>query len=422
MNVNLEGARMRATLFIVEVETAGSPRAHAVLGDNVNVVAVDRYGRLAPPDQREGLLAVFAIRGDDLLGRSVQARDPAWLGGAPLETAWTRIGSPWQLTVGRATVTIRRLSRPSRAVPVVSRVAPPADDDSTTPAVKPPALPRGRRPVPTLASAGTPVPNRTVSRVPNRTTEFTPRPSFVQRRETPPSGATRVHPVAHPSLHQAPPPAVPVAPPREDVMMRAATGSNPALHTPSGEIAPVILPSEPSPHAPPPASPKRIPRWAKLAVLGLPAVLALGFAGRAKTRHAPTVTVTAESRTAKPTASAKPALPTMTPRRGAGAGAGAGGAGEATAIATATAAATTPTPTAAASVTSARPPATIVPALPEDGAPVDAAAERRVAEAMFAGDYARALVECDALAVAHPSSSRYGVMVRVLRAKAARRR
>jgi hypothetical protein len=58
----------------------------------------------------------------------------------------------------------------------------------------------------------------------------------------------------------------------------------------------------------------------------------------------------------------------------------------------------------------------VVPPVPE------AAGERSMAEAMFAGDYARALEVCDGLRNAHPETSRYGVMARVLRTKAARTR
>lgn len=52
--------------------------------------------------------------------------------------------------------------------------------------------------------------------------------------------------------------------------------------------------------------------------------------------------------------------------------------------------------------------------------PRDRAGERRVAEAMFAGDYARAAAEGRRLADAHPESPEYPVVARVLRAKAAR--
>lgn len=47
-------------------------------------------------------------------------------------------------------------------------------------------------------------------------------------------------------------------------------------------------------------------------------------------------------------------------------------------------------------------------------------ADRRIAEAMFAGDYQRALDESAALGKADPTSARYAVIARVLRAKAAR--
>jgi hypothetical protein len=63
-----------------------------------------------------------------------------------------------------------------------------------------------------------------------------------------------------------------------------------------------------------------------------------------------------------------------------------------------------------------RPPAPVI-ARPAAGRPTPAS-ERRVAEALFAGDYARASDSVDALAASRPEDERYAVMMRVVRAKA----
>jgi len=204
-----------------------------------------------------------------------------------------------------------------------------------------------------------------------------------------------------------------------------------------------------------PAKKQGIPRWALLATLFVPALLAFGYSRRiqasreAATREAivaanakPAATAPA---TAAPVATTAPTSAPSAPhhasafgvpsttgpsgRRAAGARTETGGATAEAAPSTAPSATPSATPAkgakTAASAHAAAPAASgsaaslVAGAAPSDETP-DPVGDRKVAEAVFAGNYAKALEECGALAVAHPGSARYGVMVRVLRAKAAR--
>lgn len=81
-----------------------------------------------------------------------------------------------------------------------------------------------------------------------------------------------------------------------------------------------------------------------------------------------------------------------------------------------------PVPRAAAMASDAAAPgadASTAPAAPSER---DVLAERRIAEALFGGDFARALAQCETLAAAHPDAADYAVMLRVLRARRSRMR
>lgn len=279
-----------------------------------------------------------------------------------------------------------------------------------------------------IATYGTAVMRPYVSRMidlpPEEATRDVPQLLPVLNDPTPPEDITRqfdaaaklpqLEAAARARVRRGPPPLPPPA------TMLAESGTNPVVDfrpsTPAQASDPSLRPG------PAVRATKPVPRWLKLAVLALPALLAATYVIRTTRARAAARTETATQKQAVATKG------TATPARAPGAAAGAAATASPHAAAGAGTAGVGTAGTVAATGTAANDDAgpTTVTRLANGVAPTRALvdepqAERKIAEAMFAGDYGGALANGQSLAERHPEAPRYGVMVRVLRAKAARR-
>ena len=345
--------------FIIEVSVGGQARGQAVVGLVAPCVGVDGSGQVQLQPTRSTAMAVFAERDGVLYAMSTNEREPAWLGRTRLGTAWTPMPPSMCLQVGLARVTAQ--TQPAGA---------------------------SARAAGSLAA--------------------------------PPSGATRVRGVASP--HEG---------------KLADSGSNPPVVWGRSGDAPSLHPSAATPSTPLQSVPFRLepehvharsgahgalgcgdpktkarPGQARrLGLVGLTAVAVVAIVGLALARGS-------RAEQARGRAShdgAKAAVAAVTPTAPP-----ATGASPAPAAPVDSSAVVPPTPEPAhgkrdvgkaAAAKAAAAAALLTP---------EAEGEHAVAEAMFSGDYARALKACDALVKAHPEEPRYGVMARVLRTKASR--
>lgn len=354
--------------FIIEVSVGGHSRGEAVVGAIGPIIGVDGAGRIDFHPTPATATAVFAERQGVLYAMSANEKQPAWIDRARLPAVWTPVTSSTRLQVGLAMVAVR-----SAAMRPLAR----RDEE------------------PTLIS------------VPAR---------------VPVSGSTRVHAVTSPHGAQL-----------DD------SGSNPAMvWSRSGSTPPAMMPLAtpapmpvPYPHGQVYASAggagaggasaaKPARRWVRIVGLSVAGVLAVLVIARARGAnaehaHAPAAAGGEETAAAVPVATpASPSAPVAAVTASTNAG---GGAREAAVAAPVTGPVIAPMVLAPGGKVDKKAAAAAAAQLTPE-----AMAERTVAEAMFSGDYERALDACDALANAHPETPRYGVMARVLRAKAARTR
>lgn len=375
--------------LIVETWLGDQRLCRALLPEGPPVGVTERGEIVSRPGASPARVWLAAQRGE-VFAMSADAAHPAHLvdatrssGPATLASTWTRVAGPWCVELGGVLVTTRALTRRVAATPPEAPPTPSPLDAEPEPPTKPGAPEVG-----------------------------------------PPSGATRLQPLRAPAA--TPARIVPTAPTAPTTSIAPTAPLVPT--TPSAPPARAWqAPGPHSPHraraplgaavlAPPPSRSRRfaaawrgLSRTTRIVVIGITSLtLVLLVAPARGQRHA-----------ADGTKGEAPSDPRTDGRSGARSRAPAPSATVAAPSATiGSAAASTPNPA---------PPSPFAALGSPEGdadsplaAPRDRAGERRVAEAMFAGDFARAAAEGRRLADANPESPEYPVVARVLRAKAAR--
>jgi hypothetical protein len=369
--------RSRTEGFVVEVSIGIALVAHTALAADRGLVGIDARGQvIAEGGDGRAARVWIATRGGAICALSVDPTAPVQIDRTFLGTTWTPVAIPSSITIGDVTVRVRsaaeRVSAPSPSI---------RGEDATRVSMSVPAIVRELRPSRPVDVVDGPA---------EEPTQIKSLSSSVAHLEDA-AEMTRIQMPLVPKLHATSRPRVGQegseanAPPTRRPEHPLAT-HRPA---PSSSSVPALARSTP----PPAEVPSQKRPVAKLLALALVAavlgvwlirthgdVVTSRVSPKASTKHGPVAAAGAESQ--PESAPPSPALPDAGPR----------------------------------------PEVRETPAdikTPENPL-ATRSADRRIAEAMFSGDYQRALDESAALGKADPTSPRYTVIARVLRAKASR--
>ena len=364
--------------FILTVSVDGRTHGEVAVGAASPLVGIDGAGRITTEPSSTTAIVVFAERDGVLYAKGTNDQQPVWSNRVQLPAVWTALAPTARLEVGAALVAARAPS---------TFAASPVREELTVI-----GAPGGR------ASEVAPTSTAPPSGLADRT------PSW---------RALRLHAVVSPPLA-----------PSDD------SSSGPRMGWTRTDSHPSIAP-QPSTvkGGAATASAKPAPRWIRVAGLSVAAVLLVFIVARARVKYThgegsvasgdgettaaesqapsrPSPIVTAATTTVAPAPSFAAQAPTAA-QVAPGSGNKEASAGGSPLVAPTIVSPSTKLDKKAAALAAAH----LTP---------EAAGERAVAEAMFAGDYQRALVACDTLTTPHPELPRYGIMARVLRSKVAR--